>query len=97
MILHKNPDAIIHLAAKVGGVKGNTDYINDFFIQNLQMNTNILESAHRLDVGKVISFLSTCVYPDSVNYPLTEEQIHNGPPHKSNYGYAYADRDWETK
>jgi len=92
MISETKPDAIIHLAAKVGGVKGNTDYINDFFIQNLQMNTNLLESAHELHVNKVISFLSTCVYPDSVNYPLTEDQIHNGPPHKSNYGYAYAKR-----
>ena len=92
MISETKPDAIIHLAAKVGGVKGNTDYINDFFIQNLQMNTNVLESAHQFNVNKVISFLSTCVYPDSVNYPLTEDQIHNGPPHKSNYGYAYAKR-----
>ena len=35
---------------------------------------------------------STCVYPDNPNYPLTEDQIHNGPPHHSNYGYAYAKR-----
>jgi GDP-L-fucose synthase len=32
------------------------------------------------------------VYPDKVNYPLTEDQIHNGPPHLSNFGYAYAKR-----
>jgi GDP-L-fucose synthase len=38
--------------------------------------------------------LSTCVYPDEkfVTYPLTESQLHNGPPHESNFGYAYAKR-----
>ena len=92
MIKEVKPDSIIHLAAKVGGVKGNTDYVNDFFVKNLQINMNILECAHKNDVNKVISFLSTCVYPDKVRYPLTEDQIHNGPPHKSNFGYAYAKR-----
>ena len=36
--------------------------------------------------------LSTCIYPDNAIYPLTEEQVHNGPPHNSNFGYAYAKR-----
>ena len=56
------------------------------------MNTNVLECAHEHGVEKVISFLSTCVYPNKVIYPLTEDQIHNGPPHQSNFGYAYAKR-----
>jgi GDP-L-fucose synthase len=56
------------------------------------MNTNVLEMARKYKTKKVISLLSTCVYPDKVSYPLTEEQIHNGPPHKSNYAYAYAKR-----
>jgi GDP-L-fucose synthase len=43
-------------------------------------------------VEKVISLLSTCIYPDIVSYPLTEEQIHNGPPHSSNFAYAHAKR-----
>tara|TARA_R100000234_G_C4971895_1_gene166592 strand:- start:7 stop:933 length:927 start_codon:yes stop_codon:yes gene_type:complete len=92
MVRDVSPDAIIHLAAKVGGVKGNTVFVNDFYNQNIMMNTNILQIAHRHDVQKVISFLSTCVYPDKVTYPLTEDQIHNGPPHRSNFGYAYAKR-----
>jgi len=92
MIKTIKPDGIIHLAAKVGGVVGNTTYVNDFFNQNIQMNTNLLESAHMHDVPKVVSLLSTCVYPDKVNYPLTEDQVHNGPPHPSNFGYAYAKR-----
>ena len=56
------------------------------------INTNVLNSAHQFGVEKVVSLLSTCVYPDNVNYPLTEDQIHSGPPHHSNFGYAYAKR-----
>ena len=86
------PDHVIHLAAKVGGVKGNTDYVADFYTQNIQMNTNVLDASFRYGVQKVVSLLSTCVYPDTATYPLTEDQIHAGPPHRSNFGYAYAKR-----
>jgi GDP-L-fucose synthase len=87
-----NPDAIIHLAARVGGVKANTDFIGDFFSDNLQINHNVLNAAKNYGVKKVVSLLSTCVYPDNARYPLTEEQINEGPPHHSNFGYAYAKR-----
>lgn len=86
------PDIVIHLAARVGGVKANTDYIADFYLQNIKINTNILSSSFKHDVQKVVSLLSTCVYPDNARYPLTEDQIHAGPPHTSNFGYAYAKR-----
>lgn len=86
------PDAIIHLAAKVGGVKANMEYLGDFYRDNILINTNVLEAARKFKVKKVVSLLSTCIYPDEVNYPLTEDQIHNGPPHPSNYAYAYAKR-----
>lgn len=43
-------------------------------------------------VAKVVSCLSTCIFPDAVTYPLTEAKIHLGPPHASNFGYAYAKR-----
>lgn len=86
------PEGIIHCAAKVGGVKGNMDYPADFTYQNLVINTNIIEEARLAGVKKLISFASTCVFPDSVEYPLSPEKIHLGPPHQSNYGYAYAKR-----
>ncbi len=92
MIKDIEPDAIIYLAARVGGVKGNTDYVADFYSENIQINTNLLSTAHEMKVKKVVSLLSTCIYPDSVTYPLTEDQIHNGEPHPSNFGYAYAKR-----
>ena len=74
---HK-PDAVIHLAARVGGVKGNSDYVADFFHDNIMINTNVLEAAKEYKVPKVVSLLSTCIYPDKVTYPLTEDQIHLG-------------------
>ena len=94
MIDDIRPDAIIHLAARVGGVKGNSDFVADFYSQNMMINTNVLEAAciNRNVVEKVVSLLSTCVYPDAVDYPLTEDQVHNGEPHHSNFGYAYAKR-----
>ena len=92
MMAEQNPDAVIHLAAKVGGVKANMDYLGDFFYENILINTHVLESAHQYNVSKVVSLLSTCVYPNQVNYPLTPDQIHNGAPHHSNYAYAHAKR-----
>ena len=92
MFEDNNFNAIIHLAAKVGGVKGNSDYLADFFYENTMINTNILNMARKHNVPKVLSLLSTCVYPDEAVYPLTEDQIHNGAPHPSNYAYAYAKR-----
>jgi GDP-L-fucose synthase len=92
MMEEYEPNAVIHLAAKVGGVKANMEHMGDFYRDNILINTNVLEAAHLNEVNKVVSLLSTCVYPDKVCYPLTEEQIHNGPPHPSNYGYAYAKR-----
>lgn len=86
------PEFVIHLAAKVGGVKANTDYIGDFFLDNILINTNVIEASRRCGVKKVISILSTCVYPDEVVYPLTEDQVHAGRPHSSNFGYAHAKR-----
>ena len=89
-----NEKNVIHLAAKVGGVKANTDKVCDFYRVNSIINESMLYHAHHTDANKVVSLLSTCVYPDSpyVTYPLTEDQLHLGPPHPSNFGYAYAKR-----
>lgn len=86
--------SVIHLAARVGGIKSNMDYMADFYRENSIINEKILDYAHKGKAKKVVSLLSTCVYPDApfINYPLTEQQLHLGPPHNSNFAYAYAKR-----
>lgn len=88
---HK-PTHVIHCAGKVGGVGGNMNYKGEYFYDNIMINTNVIESARKTDVKNLVCFLSTCVFPDNVNYPLTEDKIHLGEPHFSNYPYAYAKR-----
>jgi GDP-L-fucose synthase len=84
---------VIHCAARVGGVKANTEFVADFFDDNVRLNMNVMEECRKRKM-KLVSVLSTCVYPDApyVKYPLTEDQLHMGPPHPSNFGYAYAKR-----
>jgi len=71
---------------------GNTNYPGDFYHDNIMMNTNVIAEARKNGVKKLIFFSSTCVFPDKVEYPLSPEKIHLGPPHNSNYAYAYAKR-----
>jgi GDP-L-fucose synthase len=86
------PDGVIHCAGKVGGVGGNMNYKGEYFYDNLMINTNVIEAARQAGVKHLVAFLSTCVFPDDVQYPLTIDQIHKGEPHFSNYPYAYAKR-----
>jgi len=86
------PTAVIHLAAIVGGLFSNMKANSTFLRDNLLINDNVLECAHRAHTAKVVSCLSTCVFPDKVEYPLTEEKVHLGPPHHSNFGYSHAKR-----
>jgi GDP-L-fucose synthase len=91
--LPSTAETVIHCAAKVGGVKANTEFVSDFFEENMRMNSNVMRACKKRGI-KLVSILSTCIYPDKdyVTYPLTEDQLHNGPPHQSNFGYAYAKR-----
>ena len=90
-------DSIIHCAAKVGGIKANSDHLGEFFYDNIAMNINILEAARRTGINKVVSFMSTCVFPSDATYPLTIDQMHNGEPHPTNYAYGYAKRMLEVQ
>jgi len=58
----------------------------------MKMNDHILELSHQFGVQKVVSCLSTCIFPDKTSYPIDETMVHNGPPHPSNFGYSYAKR-----
>lgn len=91
------PTHVIHLAAVVGGLGGNMAHSGRFFRDNALINLNVLEAARLTGVKRLVSFLSTCVFPDSANYPLTPDQLHDGEPHPSNFGYAYAKRMLEVQ
>lgn len=86
------PTHVIHLAAMVGGLFSNMRRNLDFLRNNLLMNDNVLQNSYKFGVKKVISCLSTCIFPDKTSYPIDETMIHNGPPHSSNFGYSYAKR-----
>ncbi|KAI5476648.1 hypothetical protein MNV49_007426 [Pseudohyphozyma bogoriensis] len=86
------PTHVIHLAALVGGLFKNMKYKLTFLRDNCLMNDNILWAAKEAKVDKVISCLSTCVFPDKVTYPIDETMVHLGPPHESNFGYAHGKR-----
>jgi len=92
MILRHKPTHVIHCAGKVGGVMGNMNFKGDYFYDNIMINTNVIESSRKNGVKRLVSFLSTCIFPDDIEYPLTENKIHLGEPHNSNYPYAYAKR-----
>jgi len=89
--LHK-PTHVIHCAGKVGGLSANMNYKGEFFYDNIMINTNVIESARKNNVKKLVSFLFTCIFPNEIEYPITEKKIHFGEPHFSNYPYAYAKR-----
>jgi GDP-L-fucose synthase len=88
---HK-PNYVIHLAACVGGLYKNMNYKVDMLEKNLMINYNVIKCAYEYKVEKLLACLSTCIFPDKVSYPIIEEDLHNGPPHDSNYTYAYAKR-----
>lgn len=91
------PKRVIHLAAKVGGVEANQNFPGTFFYENMMINLNVLKIAQIVNVEKLVSFISTCVFPNEAEYPLSSLSLHNGEPHNSNLGYAYAKRMLEVQ
>lgn len=90
------PTHVIHLAAKVGGLFANMAQKVEFYRENVLINDNIMELCRITKVKKLVSFLSTCIFPDKTTYPIDETMLHNGPPHPSNEGYALAKRLIDT-
>ena len=86
------PKYVIHLAAKVSGMKGNMDALGTHYTENVLMNTNVLEVSRIHKVEKTLSVLSTCVYPEFAPLPYVEEDIHKGMPHYTNIGYGFSKR-----
>ena len=86
------PDYVIHLAARVGGLYANMNYPVEFYRDNVLMNDVVMQLCKKYKVKKLISCLSTCIFPDRVTYPIDETMVHLSPPHPSNDASSYAKR-----
>ena len=87
------PAAIVHLAARVGGIKANALNQAEFYYNNMMMNTNVIHEAKNTSIPRVLSALSTCSFPDKLNsYPFSENDILQGPPAKTNLTYGFTKR-----
>lgn len=91
-----SPDAVVHTAALVGGIGGNISRPFEYFSKNLVLNQNVIEAALSARVSRFVGFLSTCIFPHSTSYPLSSQNLHEGPPHDSNFGYAHSKRALEV-
>lgn len=86
----ERPDAVFHAAAKVGGILANDTYPADFLYDNLMIEANVIEAAHRVDVGKLMFLGSSCIYPKFADQPITEDALLTGPLEPTNEWYAIA-------
>lgn len=84
------PDAIVLAAAKVGGIKANSELPVDFLYQNLMIEANILQAAHEQDVERVLFLGSSCIYPKLAPQPIAEDSLLTGPLEPTNEWYAVA-------
>jgi GDP-L-fucose synthase len=91
-----NPDAVVHCAAKVGGLKFHLDEKNKLFFDNTLINTNTIEACRRHGVKRVLSFLSSCIFSDESTPPYDESQIHEFKPAEVHYPYGFAKRSLEV-
>lgn len=91
------PSTIIHLACNCGGLYKNMNQPIPMFEDNIKINLNTIHVAHEIGVQTLICCLSTCVFPDKISYPISEDSLHDGPPHPSNKGYAYSKRMMEVQ
>ena len=86
----EKPQAILLAAAKVGGILANATYPADYLYDNLMIEGNIIEAAHREDVEKLLFLGSTCIYPKFAEQPIREESLLTGELEPTNEWYAIA-------
>lgn len=84
------PDAIVIAAARVGGILANDSFPVDFLEDNLLIETNIIGTAHRVGVERLLFLGSSCIYPRLAEQPITEDALLTGPLEPTNQWYAVA-------
>lgn len=86
----EKPDAIVVAAAKVGGILANATYPATFLYDNLMIEANVIDGAHRADVDRLLFLGSTCIYPKLAPQPIPESALLTGPLEPTNDAYAIA-------
>lgn len=86
----EKPQYVILSAAKVGGIHANNTYPADFITINLQIQTNVIDSAYRYGVKKLVFLGSSCIYPKHAPQPIPESALLTGPLEPTNEWYAVA-------
>jgi len=84
------PEVIFVAAARVGGILDNANHPAEFIADNLQIETNIITTAAKLGVEKLVFLASSCIYPKLAPQPLREEYLLTGPLEETNRAYALA-------
>jgi len=84
------PEIVIHLAAKVGGIKANMDNPGSFFYDNLLMGVQLIEEARIRNIKKFVAIGSICSYPKITTIPFREENLWEGYPEETNAPYGLA-------
>lgn len=89
-LMEEKPDVVIDAAARVGGILANNTYRGDFISDNLQIQNNIIRSAHKAGVDRLLFLGSSCIYPRDCPQPIKEEYLLTGPLEVTNQPYAIA-------
>jgi len=83
-------DRVYLAAARVGGIKANNERPADFIRENLQVQTNVIDAAHRAGVSRLLFLGSSCIYPRLAEQPMREDALMTGPLEPTNEAYAVA-------
>ena len=86
----RKPSVVVLAAAKVGGIAANNCYPADFLLDNLKIQTNVIETAWRAGVRRLLFLGSSCIYPKLAEQPIREEALLTGPLEPTNEWYAIA-------
>lgn len=86
----EKPDYVVLAAAKVGGIQANNQFRAQFIYENLMIQTNVIHSAYRHGVKKLLFLGSSCIYPKLAEQPIREEELLAGPLEPTNEPYAIA-------
>lgn len=84
------PEYVFLIAAKVGGIVGNSKFPADYIYENLQIESNVIFNSHKFKVKKLLFMGSSCIYPKLCPQPIKEEYLLTGPLEESNVAYAVA-------